>query len=129
MSNFRSALRPASKSLREETKDRPPSSREGPAIEKQRPETPEEQHPDKSKARDKPRKSFLRRRPIASAVGAILAAALMGAGYIYFDYTEHFQSTDDAFIASRQIAIAPKVSGYVTQVPVTDNQHVAAKAA
>ena len=34
-------------------------------------------------------------------------------------------STDDAFIASRQIAIAPKVSGYITQVPVTDNQHVA----
>jgi membrane fusion protein (multidrug efflux system) len=48
----------------------------------------------------------------------------MGAGYVYFDYTEHFQSTDDAFIASRQIAIAPKVSGYVTQVAVTDNQHV-----
>jgi membrane fusion protein (multidrug efflux system) len=40
------------------------------------------------------------------------------------DYTGHFQSTDDAFIAARQIAIAPKVPGYVTQVPVTDNQHV-----
>ena len=65
-------------------------------------------------------------RGIVSALGAILAAAVMGAGYVYLDYTEHFQSTDDAFIASRQIAIAPKVSGYVTQVPVTDNQHVAA---
>ena len=36
----------------------------------------------------------------------------------------HFESTDDAFIAARQFAIAPKVSGYVTAVPVTDNQHV-----
>ncbi len=35
-----------------------------------------------------------------------------------------FQSTDDAFIAARQFAIAPKVAGYVTAVPVTDNQHV-----
>ena len=35
-------------------------------------------------------------------------------------------STDDAFIAARQFAIAPKVSGYVTEVPVTDNQHVVA---
>src|SRR5208282_936832 len=31
-------------------------------------------------------------------------------------------------IASRQIAIAPKISGYVTAVPVTDNQHVDAGA-
>ena len=66
----------------------------------------------------------MRRRPIAFVSGAILAAAVMGAGYVYLDYTGHFQSTDDAFIAARQIAIAPKVPGYVTQVPVTDNQHV-----
>ena len=114
------------KGSREEAKDRPPSSLEGPAAEKQRPETAQRQHPDVAKSRGEPRKSFLRRRPIASALGAILAAAAMGAGTVYFDYTEHFQSTDDAFIASRQIAIAPKVSGYVTQVPVTDNEHVAA---
>ncbi len=112
-----------SKRLREETKDRSPSSQEAPAVGRQRPAEPQ---PDKSKAPGKPRKSFLRRRPIASALGAILAAATLGAGAIYFDYTGHFESTDDAFIASRQIAIAPKVSGYVTQVPVTDNQHVAA---
>jgi membrane fusion protein (multidrug efflux system) len=35
-------------------------------------------------------------------------------------------ATDDAFIAARQFAIAPKVSGYITAVPVTDNQHVSA---
>ena len=46
------------------------------------------------------------------------------AGYVYWDYAAHFESTDDAFIAARQFAIAPKVAGYVTAVPVTDNQHV-----
>jgi membrane fusion protein (multidrug efflux system) len=33
-------------------------------------------------------------------------------------------TTDDAYIASRQFAIAPEVSGYITAVPVTDNEHV-----
>ena len=54
-------------------------------------------------------------------VALLLAAA---AGYLYWDHTSHFESTDDAFIAARQFAIAPKVAGYVTAVPVTDNQHV-----
>lgn len=73
-----------------------------------------------------PKRGFLRRRPAVSAVGAVLLAALLGGGYLYMDYTEHFESTDDAFIAARQSALAPKVSGYITAVPVTDNQHVAA---
>ena len=51
----------------------------------------------------------------------MLAAAT---GYLYWDHTSHFESTDDAFITARQFAIAPKVAGYITAVPVTDNQHV-----
>jgi membrane fusion protein (multidrug efflux system) len=47
-------------------------------------------------------------------------------GYLYWNHAQHLKSTDDAFIAARQFAIAPKVSGYITAVPVTDNQHVAA---
>ncbi|MGA7329619.1 MAG: HlyD family secretion protein [Rhodomicrobium sp.] len=72
-----------------------------------------------------PRKSFIRRRPLASVIGALLFAVALGGGYVYLNNARHFESTDDAFIAARQIAIAPKVSGYVTEVPVTDNQHVA----
>lgn len=71
------------------------------------------------------RDSFLRRRPIVSAIGAVLLAFAIGGGYLYMDYSGHFESTDDAFIAARQSAIAPKVSGYITAVPVTDNEHVA----
>ena len=50
----------------------------------------------------------------------------MAGGYIYWDYARHFESTDDAFIEARQFAVAPKVSGYIVAVPVTDNQHVTA---
>src|ERR1700757_3090390 len=45
-------------------------------------------------------------------------------GYLYWDFTTHFETTDDAYIAARQFAIAPEVSGYITAVPVTDNEHV-----
>ena len=71
------------------------------------------------------RKGWLRRHPILAPVGlaALLLAAV--AGWIYWDHISHFESTDDAFIAARQFAIAPQVAGYVTAVPVTDNQHVA----
>jgi membrane fusion protein, multidrug efflux system len=71
-------------------------------------------------------RGLLRRRPVVSAIGALLLAAALGAGYLYVDQAGHFQSTDDAFIAARQSTIAPKVSGYITAVPVTDNQHVKA---
>jgi membrane fusion protein (multidrug efflux system) len=74
----------------------------------------------------KPRNSLLHRRPVLYAIGAMLLAAALGGGYVYLDYAEHFESTDDAFIAARQSALAPKVSGYITAVPVTDNEHVAA---
>ncbi|MGY3585332.1 membrane fusion protein (multidrug efflux system) [Bradyrhizobium sp. USDA 4341] len=72
------------------------------------------------------RRGFLRRRPVVSAIGAVLLAATLGGGTLYMDSTGHFESTDDAFIAARQFALAPKVSGYITAVPVTDNQHIAA---
>src|SRR6201993_4061618 len=45
-------------------------------------------------------------------------------GYLYWDFTTHFETTDDAYIAARQFAIAPEVSGYITAVPVTDNEHL-----
>jgi len=69
---------------------------------------------------------LLHRRPAVLAIGAMLLAAAVGGGYAYLDYAERFQSTDDAFIAARQSAMAPKVSGYITAVAVTDNEHVAA---
>ncbi len=73
---------------------------------------------------DKPRKGRLRRHPFVAALGLIALVFAAAAAYLYWDYAAHFELTDDAFIAARQFAIAPKVAGYVTAVPVTDNQHV-----
>ncbi|WP_245283487.1 HlyD family secretion protein [Bradyrhizobium sp. URHD0069] len=68
----------------------------------------------------------MRRHPLTSLIGLALLGAASGFGYLYWDYTRHFETTDDAFIAARQFSIAPKVSGYITAVPVTDNEHVVA---
>src|SRR5262245_8219042 len=73
-----------------------------------------------------PRKGLLRRHLLGFFVGLFIFILAAAAGYLYWNYARHFQSTDDAFIAARQFAIAPKVSGYLTAVPVTDNQHLAA---
>ena len=69
-------------------------------------------------------KGLLRRHPIAFAIGLVLLLAALPIGYLYWDYTTHFETTDDSYIAARQFAIAPEVSGYITAVPVTDNEHV-----
>lgn len=58
--------------------------------------------------------------------GLLLLIVGAAGGYLYWDYAGHFEATDDAFIAARQFTIAPKVSGYITAVPVADNEHVAA---
>jgi membrane fusion protein, multidrug efflux system len=102
---------------------RAPAPREMPAAEAPAAPVQADEPP---AAGDKRKVGFLSRRPIVSAIGAALLASLLGGGYLYIDYAGHFQSTDDAFIAARQSSLAPKVSGYIAAVPVTDNQHVEA---
>jgi membrane fusion protein (multidrug efflux system) len=75
---------------------------------------------------DQRSRSLLARYPLAFAIAFILFLAALPAGDLYWDYAGQFETTDDAYIAARQFAIAPEVSGYITAVPVTDNEHVAA---
>src|SRR6516165_5890681 len=82
--------------------------------------------PEQDDRRQSRRAGLLRRGPLAFALVLPLVLATAVGGYLYWDYAGRFQSTDDAFIAARNFSIAPKVSGYITAVPVTDNQHVAA---
>ena len=109
-----------------EPKDRPVSEpRERPAPEPKGPPAAAEAKPAESdQGGEKTRKGWLRRHPIGAALGVLFLVLAGAAGYIYWDYSAHFELTDDAFIAARQFAIAPQVAGYVTAVPVTDNQHV-----
>jgi membrane fusion protein, multidrug efflux system len=107
-----------------EAPSRQPALQESPVA--RRPASPVEVEGEQPSPTRQPRNGFLHRRPVVFAIGAVLLAFVLGGGYLYVDYASRFQSTDDAFIAARQSALAPKVSGYITAVPVTDNEHVAA---
>jgi membrane fusion protein (multidrug efflux system) len=123
--SVRSSDERSNKSDNQEVTARALSPHESPVAEQPassvRPETAQDQATVKRQ-----RASFLRRRPIVSAIGTVLLASTIAGGYLYVDYARHFESTDDAFIAARQSALAPKISGYITAVPITDNEHVAA---
>jgi membrane fusion protein (multidrug efflux system) len=102
---------------------RAPALQESPA----RPQiSPDQGDAAQAQAAGKEHRSGATRRPLIFAIGALLLAAALGGGYVYVDNAGHYESTDDAFIAARQSALAPKVSGYITAVPVTDNEHVIA---
>jgi membrane fusion protein (multidrug efflux system) len=102
--------------------DHPPEDQ--PSVES--PPLHDDRLPDQDGERgDKPSRAFLRRHPFAVALGLLVLIPVVAGGYLYWDNAQHFESTDDSFIAARQFAIQPKVSGYITAVPVTDNQHAA----
>lgn len=72
------------------------------------------------------RAGLVRRHPVGILLSLVGLAILAAGGYLYWEHASHFETTDDAFIDARQSAIAPKVSGYIVAVGVTDNQHVEA---
>jgi membrane fusion protein, multidrug efflux system len=87
----------------------------------------DDRHPDQDDEHaNETRPSFWRRHPFAVALGLCVCAFAAAGGCLYWDHARHFESTNDSFIAARQFAVAPKVSGYISAVPVTDNQHVVA---
>ena len=70
-------------------------------------------------------KKILRKAALLTTV----AAGLVGGAYYAVGWWQHGRfdvSTDDAYLQADSTIIAPKVSGYVAKVLVTDNQHVAA---
>jgi membrane fusion protein (multidrug efflux system) len=71
---------------------------------------------------EKPRKS----RRLAILALVLLAGVHAGGTYGYHWWTEgrFLVSTDDAYVQAEMSVIASKVTGYVANVPITENQHV-----
>src|SRR6202049_3674971 len=62
---------------------------------------------------------------LASAAAAVLAGATWY-GWDYWTVGQYLVSTDDAYVKADNTTIAPKVSGYLREVLVGDNEHVKA---
>jgi len=71
------------------------------------------------------KKDRIRKTLIAGAAAALLATASWY-GWDYWTVGRFQVSTDDAYVKADNTTIAPKVSGYLNQVPVGDNEHVRA---
>ncbi|KAA1180116.1 HlyD family secretion protein [Rhizobium tropici] len=102
-----------------------------PNIMETKPDRPKQQPVDDADRRngssEGKRPSFVRRHPFWILSGiVVLAALIVGAWFGWKIYFYPYESTDDAFVGARSFSVAAKVSGYVAEVPVTDNQHVEA---
>ena len=112
-----------------QTKAREPSSETAPQSERGPARFGSEKDDQVGEPRQAQKQSFsdrLRQHWMLAATAACIAAVGLIAGLLYWLDARHYESTDDAFVATRSFSIAPKVSGYVTEVAVTDNQHVGA---
>jgi membrane fusion protein (multidrug efflux system) len=68
----------------------------------------------------------LRRRPWLIAAIAVGLVIVIAAAVVWWLHARQYESTDDAFIDTRIVAITPQVSGAISDVQVTDNQLVEA---
>lgn len=62
----------------------------------------------------------LKKRYLAIGLGILVA---IGVGYFIHE-TLMFQSTDDAYVETTTVQVAPRVAGQITDVYITDNQRV-----
>jgi membrane fusion protein (multidrug efflux system) len=70
----------------------------------------------------------IRGHPYWSGAAALLILLVAAAVVVWWLNARHFESTDDAFIDARTVAIGAQVNGAIVNVPVTDNQLVQAGA-
>jgi len=78
-----------------------------------------------SKISLKPSRQAIKRAALALAV-AVGVAAAADFGHYYLTTGRYLESTDDAYVKADSTIVAPKVSGYISEVRVADNEPVKA---
>jgi membrane fusion protein (multidrug efflux system) len=73
----------------------------------------------------KPSRRAIKRAALALAL-ALGVAAAADFGYGYLTTGRYLETTDDAYVKADSTIVAPKVSGYIAEVLVSDNEKVAA---
>lgn len=81
--------------------------------------------PNLKRAKTGPRRPTLKQGALGLAL--LAGTALLGhAGYNYLTIGRYLESTDNAYVKADYTTVAPKVSGYISEVLVSDNQTVKA---
>jgi membrane fusion protein, multidrug efflux system len=73
----------------------------------------------------RPSRQAIRRAALALAA-ALSVAAAADFGHYYLTTGRYLETTDDAYVKADSTIVAPKVSGYISEVLVADNEKVAA---
>ncbi|HVW71234.1 MAG TPA: HlyD family secretion protein [Steroidobacteraceae bacterium] len=80
--------------------------------------------PSKTGLADTPAKKKPDRRTVLLVAAAVLVVVALIWGVRWWTVGRFIQSTDDAYLKADSMTVAPKVSGYVAEVYVADNQQV-----
>jgi membrane fusion protein (multidrug efflux system) len=94
------------------------SHREPAENESDRQSSDEDSDPDSPK----PKKKGLRDHPRLLIGGAVVLILAVVGGVLWWLNARNFESTDDAFIDTHIVRLAPQIAGRVTQVLVADNE-------
>jgi membrane fusion protein (multidrug efflux system) len=86
-------------------------------------ESAEGDQDEKNDSDEHKKKGLLQRPVLLIAGGAFLLIAIVG-GLIFWLNSRNYQSTDDAFVDTHIVRLAPQIAGRVTRVLVNDNQLV-----
>ena len=113
-------LEPHSEEQSPERRNPPPrtDNESKPSDEKDRGQTSDQDKQQEESAR--------RATPWVRIIGALVLIFAVAGGVYYYLSTVGTESTDDAYTDGRSITISPKVSGYVVELLVDDNQRVKA---
>lgn len=57
-------------------------------------------------------------------IGVSMVVVVMAGIYGYFKYAQYYPSTDDAYVNSNLVNVAPKIAGYLSEINITNNQLV-----
>src|SRR5215475_11866718 len=76
--------------------------------------------------RHKSRAHLTLKQTLAGLAGALGMALVASYGVHYWQVGRFLVETDDAYVQADSIIIAPRVAGYIAEVPVKDNQPVKA---
>ena len=91
-----------------------------------RSEAPTARQESEAPAATAPPKSGSRRKTVFMGVGALALMGMAYFGYEYITVGRFLVSTDDAYVGAYMSIISPKVSAFVADVPIVDNQSVKA---
>ena len=100
--------------------------KDDPNGEDQQSDTDQQDESDDDKAEGDDKKPSVFKKPLFWIILVIVVGGLIIGGVLYWLHARQFESTDDAFVDTHIVRLAPQVAGTLVQVADIDNRHVEA---